>query len=196
MKEKAPKDWIKLSDFEKITGLSVKTITAAIRRGTIPPACVDRVGTSATSPYYLHPQKAAQAWSENLNVSHPNSRIIYEKLTDYLNKGKPKKDKIKSKSASAEMSYADAQLKEQIAKAKIRELELQEKEGSLIKRDAVYNELFAFGQNLRNSLLAIPDRIADIIIAESNDRTKVVNEMYDTISSELQKLSDLNITTK
>lgn len=196
MKEKVPAGWIKISDFEKLTGLSIKTITAAIKRGTIPPAYVDRVGTSATSPYYLHPLKASQAWAENINLSHPNSRVIHDKLSLYLNKGKTVKTKKVSKSAKAEMTYAEAQLMEQIAKAKLRELEYQEKEGTLIKKAVVFDNLFAFGQELRNALLAIPDRITDIVIAESNDRSKVYNNIYNAIADVLTKLTDIETITK
>ena len=48
MKKKAPKGWVKISDFEETTGISAKTITAAIKRGYIPDNFADVVGTSAT----------------------------------------------------------------------------------------------------------------------------------------------------
>ena len=45
MKKRAPKGWVKISDFEESTGISAKTITAAIKRGYIPDNFADIVGT-------------------------------------------------------------------------------------------------------------------------------------------------------
>ena len=83
-------------------------------------------------------------------------------------------------------------MQEKIAKARIADLELQEKEGSLVSREAVNDQLFAAGKELRDALLTIPDRITDIIMAEEN-RTIVYNTIYDAIAGELQKLADLQI---
>ena len=80
MKKKAPKGWVKISDFEETTGISAKTITAAIKRGYIPDNFADVVGTSATSPYYLNPQQAAVCWYKSLNSAHPNQRKVRNAL--------------------------------------------------------------------------------------------------------------------
>lgn len=45
------------------------------------------------------------------------------------------------------MTYEDAQLQEKIAKARIAELELQEKEGALVSRERINAQLFAAGKN-------------------------------------------------
>ena len=84
MKKKAPKGWVKISDFEETTGISAKTITAAIKRGYIPDNFADVVGTSATSPYYLNPQQAAVCWYKSLNSAHPNQRKVRNALAGYI----------------------------------------------------------------------------------------------------------------
>lgn len=76
-----------------------------------------------------------------------------------------------------------------IAKARIAELELQEKEGALVSRERINAQLFAAGKELRDTLLAIPDRITDVVMAEDN-RAIIHNTIYDAIADALQKLAD------
>lgn len=203
MRKKVPKGWVKISEFATLTGLSVKTITAAMRRGTIPAAEVARVGTSATSPYYLNPQTVAKAWYKNLNASHPLTPTVRAALNKYINP-KPKGKKTgKTKTTkeggsttnpeSENKTLADWQKVEREAKAKLALLELQEKEGALVSRDKVNNQLATGGKELRDALLAIPDRITDIIMAEDN-RTMVHNIIYDAIANELQKIADYQLS--
>lgn len=195
MRKKAPKGWVKISDFEELTGVSAKTVAAAIKRGYIPENFADVVGTSATSPYYLNPQQAAICWYKSLNAAHPAQRKVREALAGYIKTfdqtivAPPPKEPA---GAATKITYEDAQLQEKIAKARIADLELQEKEGSLVSREAVNDQLFAAGKELRDALLTIPDRITDIIMAEEN-RTIVYNTIYDAIAGELQKLADLQI---
>ena len=194
MKKRAPKGWIKISDFEELTGISAKTISAAIKRGYIPDNFADRVGKSATSPYYLNPQQAAVCWYKSLNAAHPAQRKVRESLAGYIKTFDKSviEPATKAPTSATKMTYEDAQLQEKIAKARIADLELQEKEGSLVSRDRVNDQLFAAGKELRDALLTIPDRITDLIMAEDN-RTMVYNTIYDAIAGELQKLADIQI---
>ena len=187
MKKRAPKGWVKISDFEESTGISAKTITAAIKRGYIPDNFADIVGTSATSPYYLNPQQAAVCWYKSLNSAHPNQRKVRNALAGYIKTFD--KTVIEPEPAAPTMTYEDAQLQEKIAKARIAELELQEKEGALVSRERINAQLFAAGKELRDTLLAIPDRITDVVMAEDN-RAIIHNTIYDAIADALQKLAD------
>jgi hypothetical protein len=75
--------------------------------------------------------------------------------------------------------------------AKIKELEFKEKEGSLVKKDEVYSQLFDFHKNIRDSLLAIPDRIVDTLLSYGNDRNKAYELLYESIAGELDKLKTI-----
>lgn len=196
MKKKAPNGWMKISEFENLTGISAKTVAAAIKRGYIPDNFADVVGTSATSPYYLNPQQAAVCWYKSLNAAHPGQRKVREILAGYIktfDKSVIEPIPKDTTDGTVKMTYEDAQLQEKIAKARIAELELQEKEGSLVSRDRINEQLFSAGKELRDALLAIPDRITDLIMAEDN-RTMVYNTIYDAIAGELQKLADIQIS--
>lgn len=194
MRKTAPKGWIKISDFEGLTGISAKTVTAAIKRGYIPDNFADIVGASATSPYYLNPQQGAVCWYKSLNAAHPAQRKIRETLAGYIKTFDKSviEPVAKDPTGAVKMTYEDAQLQEKIAKARIADLELQEKEGSLVSRERVNDQLFTAGKELRDALLTIPDRITDLIMAEDN-RTKVYNTIYDAIAGELQKIADFQI---
>ena len=178
MKKRAPKGWVKISDFEESTGISAKTITAAIKRGYIPDNFADIVGTSATSPYYLNPQQAAVCWYKSLNSAHPNQRKVRNALAGYIktfDKTVIEPEPAAKAAAAPTMTYEDAQL--------------QEKEGALVSRERINAQLFAAGKELRDTLLAIPDRITDVVMAEDN-RAIIHNTIYDAIADALQKLAD------
>lgn len=192
-KKKAPKGWVKVSDFEQLTGLQCKTVKLAISNGKIPLECVCKIGGKSNAPTYINPHPAATHWYNNLNATHPLSKPTRDALEKYIRtfdkKAVPTKKKEK-KDTPAPMSLADAQLKEAVAKAELRELELEEKRGTLIKKEVVYNQLFAFHRELRDALLSIPDRISDEVMAVADNRNHVHTTIYDAIADALSKLSE------
>lgn len=199
MRKRAPKGWVKISDFEELTGINAKTVAKAIRCGNIPDNFADVVGTSPTSPYYLNPQQAAVCWYKSLNSGHPAQRKVREALAGYIktfDKSIVEPAPAEKTPAAPKITYEDAQLQEKIAKAQMAELELQTRQGELVERAKVYDQLFAFGQEIRNALMGIPDRITDIVIAEADNRHKVHSAIYDAIAAELQKLSDIQQVMK
>jgi len=206
--KKVPNGWVKISEFGRLIKLNEKTILAAIKRGSIPATCADRVGTGATSPYYIDPLPAAQHWYSCLNANHPLTRPLREGLEKYIKKIDPtfsadstdgktntppvgdiKKEGFK---ITANTPYAEAARIEKIIKAQKEFLDLKEREKTLVQKDKVKKQLFEFGKELRDALLYIPDRITDDIIASTENRTKVRNIIYDAIAAELQRLSELN----
>ena len=212
-----PKHWVTISEFERLTGLKNRTIMLAVKRKIIPDDCVGRPDNNdvsdaflfddvptiekqekkTTVPYYIDPQQAAVYWYENVsNLNRQASYEIREKLEKYILTFNPEfmnrnKDEPPELSDEDNMSYKEATRKEMVAKAKLKELELKEKEGSLVKKEVVYDQLFAFGQEMRNAFLTIPDRTVDSIIASAN-RTQTHSLIYEAIATELKKLSDIN----
>ena len=218
---KIHKDWVTISEFENLTGLNNRTILSAIKRGLIPEDCIARKDTdfvpetslfddvpveqvepkSTTKPYFINPHPAAEHWCNHLNSNRPASYAIREKLEKYIITFNPdfmnrNKDDPPDEDESDSMSYKEAVRKERVAKAKIAELELKEKEGSLVQKSVVYDRLFSFGQEIRNALLMIPERITDSIIAAAGNRTKTLNLINDAIAGELERLSNINTIIK
>lgn len=192
MKEKVPKGWISITEFEALTGLNNSTIKAAINRGAIPERYADRVGPHATSPYYLNPQQAALHWYKSLNAKHPNQKKVRDTLGDYIKNFNPDAvDKSSKKKAGEKMSMEEAIQREQIAKTEIAELKAAQLRGELVPREEIDQQLYAAGKALRDSIMAVPDRIADQLIAAVDNRTLVINLMADELSSALSQQADI-----
>lgn len=187
MKKKAPKGWVKISEYEKLIGISRKTISDAIRDGRIPAAYVVKVREEGTPvAYYIDPNNAAEAWLTKVNANRSLSKPIYTALSQFLGKGK------KDVEVSTKMTLADAQLMERIAKARLAQLDCKQREKELVERAEVESSLFALAKELRDALLSIPDRIIDNIMA-AETRTQGHRIMYDAIADELDRLSDEGI---
>lgn len=217
-----PRGWVKVSEFEALTGLNNRTVTLAIKRGGIPSECWRRVGEGKTSPICINPQSAAVHWYRHLNGTHHLTQPLRDKLAAYIRTFDPAgvedqegdtmtderggdqegNTNIKDEEAEGDsvrkgggdkMTFAEAQRRKEVAKAKTAELEFLEKEGSLISKAAVQDQLFNVGKELRDALLAVPDRVTDEILAAGDNRTKVNNIIYDAIAGELERLADLYI---
>lgn len=74
-----------------------------------------------------------------------------------------------SKSPEAERhSYTAARTANELVKLEIAQLELQELQGKLISTDKVKSDQFVLARTLRDQVLAVPDRISDILAHESD----------------------------
>lgn len=92
--------------------------------------------------------------------------------------------------AVADTSLAAARRAAAVYKAKLLELEMKEKQGKLIDKDQVYKSLFAAGQEVRNALQAIPDRIIDNVLAATS-RNEAHKIMFDALADALESLTEI-----
>lgn len=185
-----PEGWVKLTDFERLTGLNGRTVRAAVKTGRIPAEFVRRPDGNPATPYYIDPQPAAVYWYNNINNNRPLSKMVKEGLAAYIETF-DYVEAVGTGTPEEQMSFNEAQRRERAAKARIAELELLEKEGTLVAKAMVDTELFAAAQEIRNALLVIPDRIIDQVIAESGNRNKAHGIIYNAIADELEKLADI-----
>jgi phage terminase Nu1 subunit (DNA packaging protein) len=75
---------------------------------------------------------------------------------------------IMAKRITARMSLTEARRQLLQTQTRLREVELAEKNGELIRREAVEREWFKLGREVRDALLNIPARLAGIVSAEKN----------------------------
>jgi len=87
-------------------------------------------------------------------------------------------------------SYADAELREKIAKAQLAELHLAEKLGEVVNKSDVNKALYTFGAEIRNAILAVPDRTIDNILACDN-RTEAHLILTEELTKALLALTDI-----
>lgn len=78
-----------------------------------------------------------------------------------------------------------------ILKAKILQLALKEKQGKLVPIDKVNNVLFGYGQEIRNTLEALPAQVIDRVRACDN-RYESLRVLTDSIFDALNIISDIN----
>jgi phage terminase Nu1 subunit (DNA packaging protein) len=78
---------------------------------------------------------------------------------------------------------------EAVYRAKLKQLEYEEKSGKLVNKQEVYRELFAVGKEIRTALLAVPDRVIDNLLA-STSRNEAHSLLYKSISEILEVLAD------
>lgn len=81
-----------------------------------------------------------------------------------------------------EESYALAQARKERALADKHELELLERRGELVERKASDRQAFETARIVRDGLMAIPDRLASLLAAESD-----VRKVHGILSDEIRK---------
>ena len=65
-------------------------------------------------------------------------------------------------------SFAEAQAEKERYKAKLAKLEYEEKIGKLVDRESVEREAFRVARVVRDAMLSIPDRLAALVTAETD----------------------------
>jgi hypothetical protein len=66
------------------------------------------------------------------------------------------------------ISYAEARAQHERFKARLAQLELEEREGKLVQADDVRRESYRAARLVRDALLNLPDRVAGELAAETN----------------------------
>ena len=79
-------------------------------------------------------------------------------------------------------SFAEAQARERHFKAKLAELEYEERAGKLVEVEKVEAEAFRIGQQVRDAILNVPSRLSGIVAAESDQR-----KVHDLLERELRQ---------
>ena len=137
--------------------------------------------------------KTAKKQAEEFNIG---AKAQYGKEPDQLPKQTKKEKPKENNPVSSEnielndlSTMATAQKAEKIAKAKLAQLELEERIGNLINKDECYRELFQYGTEMRNSFLSIPDRITDNLISLAHDRNAFHTMLVDSLTEVLSQLS-------
>lgn len=85
-------------------------------------------------------------------------------------------------------SFSEARRVKEIMQAQLIALDLQQRKGELVNKETVFKQLFTFGQNIRTSMLAIPDRTIDNIIA-SKSRAEAHNLLTNALHEVLEALT-------
>lgn len=187
---------VSIREFSRQVGVSDTAIRKAIASGRI---TSDAVVKRESGRPELILEIALRDWQSVTSGKELQKR--QEQLTDKPSarrKNYPKDQvgstappQTETHSAGSGVSYAEAKRQAAIFDAKMKGLELAEKQGMLVNKDKVYKALFAAGQEMRNALQSVPDRHIDQILAAKN-RNEAHTLLYNAISDCLDKLADIS----
>lgn len=91
--------------------------------------------------------------------------------------------------ASKDPAIAKSQAKKEEFRAKLVELEYEERVGNLLRRDEIEKEWFRRGRQVRDAVLNVPARLAGILAAES-DQQKVRDLLETELRQALESLAN------
>lgn len=83
---------------------------------------------------------------------------------------------------SSNPAIALSQAKKEEFRAKLVELEYEERVGTLVRKDEVEKEMFRIGRLVRDAVMNVPSRLAGILAAESDQR-----KVHDQLETELRQ---------
>lgn len=87
------------------------------------------------------------------------------------------------------ISYAEARAQHERFKARLAQLELEQREGKLVEAEEVKREAFRVARIVRDALLNLPDRVAGELAAETNQF-----KVHQRLSNEIRRaLEDLKL---
>lgn len=191
---------IKIRAYARLVGVSDTSVHKAMRSGKITAASwvEDKRGNKL-----IIPAKANAEWGRY----HDPTKAQATKSGGVLNLSEapptapPEQPTAPTQQASAPPNEADelsnkglsvARLKQisETLKIKKAQIELKELEGTLVPKKQVYDAFFTFGQEMRQAILAIPDRIIDEIMA-TPERAVAHNILTDALMQALSALSDM-----
>jgi phage terminase Nu1 subunit (DNA packaging protein) len=89
---------------------------------------------------------------------------------------------------AAAPSYSEARARKESALASLRELQLQERTGELVRRDAVSKAVFASNRAIRDQFMNLPARVSGLVAAETNQ-----HKCFEILANEVRQiLEDLS----
>lgn len=177
---------ISIREYARRRGCSEANVRKACDLGHIAkgvaydPATNKRIG--------IYPDIADQEWAANRNPDRTTNTKLIENL-------EAAGGRIPDK-ASDTATYNRAKLAKVALEAKLLELKYQTELGNLVEKSKVDREMFAFGQMVREAMLAIPNRVVDHLMAAPT-RLDAVTLLTDAINEALTRLSEYdNINLK
>jgi hypothetical protein len=158
-----------LREYARHRGCTLRAVQVALQAGRIfyePDGSID-------------PVKADQDWAQNTG---PKARRAQGHR---LRQSPPPRPEP---TGSTQLNFAQARAAKEVFEARLRKLELEERQGNLVQRRAVELEAYNRGRVFRDAMLNIPPRVAGLLAAETDAAT--VHDLLETeIRSVLEQLS-------
>lgn len=155
----------------------------------------------------IDPARADEAWATSTNLSKPRNSVIGTSkaprstpaslrtangAVDVEPLSSPKSSAGPGRLAS---SYADSRAARESYLARLAKLEFEERSGKLVAADEVRAQVFALGRRMRDAMLALPDRVAPVLVAQADSAVihRVLTVEIHTCLSELSGAPSLRV---
>lgn len=130
--------------------------------------------------YEVDPEKADAEWAANTDSMTGAPAHMANR---------PQQEDAPTAEPGEPISYAEARAQHERFKARLAQLELEQREGKLVEADVVKREAFRTARLVRDALLNLPDRVAGELAAETNQF-----KVHQRLVSEIRRaLEDLKI---
>ena len=198
--------WYTLEEYAKRLSIAPNSLKEAIERGRIPQSSISLAGIGGrggkAKRIMIHQPTADIAWVESENTTSKRTkkaREAVERIRAELeaNGAPPVAAPIEQTPTSEappveKTTLAEALRREKVAAAALKHLQVLEKQGTLVKKEVVYSQLFRIGKELRDEIMSIPNRITADIAACGGNKTKIRNILRAEFTTILQKIADID----
>lgn len=195
-------DGISVRQFAKLLKVSDTAVNKAISKGYIVEGHNPNGGRHS-----INYDVALKEWNSRPGAKELVLKVDIKTAKEITEKAKVKKDFIVSDAEDEESELKDdiapvlkkgakindVALVEAFWKAKKSELLVAELNGTLVKKDTVFKQLFQLGNELRAKFQAISTKNIDNIIAAYADRNKAEKILSDAINEALESISIKNV---
>lgn len=190
---KKAEELISIREYARRRGCSDTSVHKALQSGKIVAGLVIKGGKK-----FINPAVANVEWSSSHDPAYDRTSKSGAPIFDETGSaGLPQGTGSDGHAVRNEHTLAAAKRAQAVYKAKLQELEYKKKSGELVHKGEVYKALYSAGQELRQSLMAIPDRLIDNILA-SRSRNEAHNLLTNALADALEALVDIqtrDITT-
>lgn len=191
LSEEPQTEIINLTRFAEMVGCDRSRVSQAIKDGYISEENVVYDGTRAIGVRW---RKAMDEWAINYDQgkrSEPSA--VGDFLTQHQERLRGEEltiDQLEDLDKAGVRPLQDSKRIEAHYKAEIARMNKEEREGSLVSKEAVKRELHSFGVEVRVAIQSIPDRVVDEVIGKT-DRNEVIRIIAKEIDEQLNKLTEV-----
>lgn len=189
-------EWIPLEEYAKHLGVMPNAVSYAIDTGRIPKSAVSHVinggrKKGGSKKIIINKPEADTAWIDTHNETHNKAeKAATARIRKARIKATPETQEYEPVNGE-NSTFNKAQTQEKVAKAGIAALEFHRLQGSVVLKDVVYKQLFEAGTELRDAIMAVPDRVTAEICAAGNNQQKIRTILIEALASSLEGLTDL-----
>lgn len=189
--EEPKTEMINLTKFAEMVGCDRSRVSQAIKDRLISEDNVVYDGTRAIGVKW---RPAMDEWAMNYDQGKRQSASkVGEVLIQHQDKIRGEEltiDQLEDLDKSGVRPLHDSKRIEAHHKAEIARMDKEEREGSLVRKDAVKKELHSLGVEVRVAMQSIPDRVVDLVMGKT-DRNEVIRIIASEVNEQLNKLTEV-----